>query len=98
MMAGLSGTILVLGLVVTGLLSLAAGDPSARPALSLLFSKLPQGNSLRAVSEVLNCFYLWTTAVLAIGLSRVSGVSFKESVFWVFGYWVVVRIGLILLA
>jgi hypothetical protein len=46
----------------------------------------------------LNFFHLWTTTVLAIGLSRLSGVTFKESAFWVFGYWLVARVALILLA
>jgi hypothetical protein len=96
--AGLSGTVLMLGTVVTGLLVLATGDTSARPALSLLCLKLDPGNPLRTASEVLNFFHLWTTGALAIGLSRLAGVSVKESAFWVFGYWVVVRIALIVLA
>jgi hypothetical protein len=36
--------------------------------------------------------------VLAVGLAKLSGVTFKESAFWVFGYWVLLRIALILLA
>lgn len=96
--AGLSATVLVLGTVVTGLLALAAGDALARPAVSLLVYKLEPASRVRAACEVLNCFYLWTTAAMAIGLSRLSGAGLKDSAFWVFGYWVVARIGLILLA
>jgi hypothetical protein len=96
--AALSGTILVLGTVVTALLALALGNASARPALSLLVLNLDPSNRVRALGELINCFYLWTTVVLAIGLSRLSRVTFKESAFWVFGYWLFVRLSLILLA
>jgi hypothetical protein len=96
--AGLTATILVLGTVVTGLLVAALGDASARPALSLLLFKLAPDSPIRVAFGVLDCFHLWTTGVLAVGLSRLTGVSLKETAFWVFGYWVGVRITLILLA
>jgi hypothetical protein len=96
--AALSGTVLVLGLVVTALLALALGNASARPALSLLVLNLDPSNRVRALGELSNCFYLWTTVVLAIGLARLSRVTFKESAFWVFGYWLFARLSLILLA
>src|SRR3974390_1317933 len=94
---GLTGMILVLGTIVTTLLILASGNPAARPALSLLVLGLNQESTLRAALDIFNVFYLWSTAVLAIGLSRLAGVSLKESAFWAFGYWLVLRIGLILL-
>jgi hypothetical protein len=97
-LAGLTGTILVLGTVVTALLVTALGDASARPALSLLLFKLAPDNPIRAAFGAVDCFHLWATGVLAIGLSRLTGVSLKETAFWVFGYWVVARIALILLA
>ena len=37
-------------------------------------------------------------ALLAIGLSKLSGVSFKESAFWVLGYWLLVKLALVVLA
>ena len=94
---GLTGIILVLGTVVTGLLIATSGDAAARPALSMLGKKLSAGH-VRQVLDTLNIFHLWATTVLAIGLSRLSGVSFKEAVFWVFGYWLCLRIALIILA
>jgi Yip1-like protein len=96
--SGLAATILVLGTIVTALLVSAVGDASARPSVSLLLFKLPPDNPIRAAFGVLDCFHLWTTGVLAIGLSRLTGVSAKEAAFWVFGYWVGARIALILLA
>jgi|SRR5579862_531911 len=97
--AGLSGTILVLGAVVTSLLIAATGNVSARPALSLLcHDPSTPGNLLRNASLLLDFFHVWVTAVLAVGLSKLAGVSVKESAFWVLGYWLVLRIALALLA
>ena len=95
---GLAGMILALGSLVTALLILASGNPSARPALSLLVLQADPSHRFRALLEMLNFFHLWSTTVLAVGLSRLSGVSLGESSFWVFGYWGLARIGLILLA
>jgi len=93
----LSGTILVLGAALTGLLVAATGETSARPALSLLCLKLPQESLVRTACGLLDCTQLWATGVLAIGLSKLAGVTFKESAFWVFGYWFVTRGALLLL-
>jgi hypothetical protein len=94
---GLTGMILVLGTAVTGLLIAASGDAAARPSFSLLVGKLSPGRA-HQVLDTLNFFHLWATTVLAIGLSRLSGVTFKEAAFWVFGYWLFARIALIILA
>jgi hypothetical protein len=95
--AGLTGSIVALGAVVTALLVAASGDAAARPALSLLAGGLPADHPVRGVLGGLNVFHLWSTTVLAIGLSKLSGVSFKESAFWIFGYWLVFRLALIVL-
>ena len=95
---GLTSSILVLGTIVTALLTLAVGDVLARPALSLLALKLDPGSESRAALDTLNLFHLWTVTVLALSLSKLSAVSFREAAFWVFGYWVVVRLALIILA
>jgi hypothetical protein len=94
---GLSGMILVLGMIVTALLISASGDTTARPSLTLLAGKLSPGKS-RQFLDALNFFHLWATIVMAIGLSKLSKVSFKEAAFWVFGYWLFARLGLVLLA
>jgi hypothetical protein len=96
--AGLTGGILVLGGVVTALLIAATGDPSARPALSLLCPSLPLDSRLRAALSVCDVFHLWATSVLAIGLARLSGATVKEATFWVFGYWFAVRAAFVLLS
>ena len=94
---GLTAMILLLGMIVTGLLISASGDVTARPSLSLLGGKLSTGKGRQLLDE-LNFFHLWTAVVMAVGLSKLSSVSFKEAAFWVFGYWVFVRIALIVLA
>jgi hypothetical protein len=94
---GLTGIILALGTVITGLMIAASGDAAARPAFSLLL-KADSASTLRAMFDTLNVFGLWATAVLTIGLSRLSAVTLKEAAFWVFSYWLLARIALILLA
>lgn len=96
--AGLAQMILVLGTVVTGLLVLASGDLATRPALSLLVGAAHQQSTLWGGLGVFNVFYLWTSMVLAVGTSRLTGVSLKEASFWIFGYWIILRTGLIFLA
>ncbi len=93
----LTSIIVALGAIVTALLIGISGDPATRPALSFFARRLPSTSHVRLLLDTLNFFHLWTTTVLAIGLSRLSGVSFKECAFWVFGYWVVARLALILL-
>jgi hypothetical protein len=95
---GLTSTILILGGLVTGLLAMAVGDPTAQPALSLFCSKLDPANPIRAISEILNVFHLWAASVLAIGLARLSGVMVFEAGFWVFGFWIVARMALVILS
>jgi hypothetical protein len=94
----LSGSVLILGAIVTALLIAATGDASARPALSLFLRNVPPGNALRRVAGILDCFELWAVAILTIGLSKLSAVTVKESAFWVLGYWLLARIALVLLA
>lgn len=94
---GLTGIILVLGTIVTGLLVAVTGDPAARPSLALLVGK-SSSSRVHQLLDTLNLFHLWSTTVLAVGLSRLSGVSFKEAAFWVVGYWLCARIALIILA
>jgi len=89
---GLSSMILVLGTVVTSLLMVASGDAASRPALSFLIQQFDPTNKFHSTLDALNIFYLWATVVLAMGLSKLSSVSFKEAAFWVIGYWMVLRL------
>jgi hypothetical protein len=92
---GLTTIILVLGSIVTLLLTVASGNPAAQPALSLFARNFSPSRPLHQILATLNVFHLWITTVLTIGLSRLSNVSFKEAAFWVFGYWLAARLVLI---
>ncbi len=92
----LAGTILVLGGVITALLGAVSGDANVRPALSMVAGHW-DARTLAAF-DLMNLFHLWATTILALGLSRLAGVGFRESAFWVFGYWIFTRLALILLA
>jgi len=94
----LTAMILGLGTIVTVLLGLATGDASIRPALSLFARQVYAGARLHAALDAVNVFHLWTATVLAIGLSKLARVSFSGSAFWVFGYWVALRVAMICLA
>jgi len=94
----LTGGIVALGAVVKALLAVVSNDLAARPDLSLFAGHLTAEHPARAALGALNIFHLWSTAVLVIGLSKVSGAGLKESAFWVFGYWLVLRLALILLS
>jgi hypothetical protein len=84
-----------LGAIITVLLVAASGNSAARPALSLLVP--PIHARIHAALAAIDMFQLWTSRVLAIGLSKLSRVAFKEAAFWVFGYWLMARLALILL-
>ncbi len=93
---GLTGIISVLGSITTILLIAACG-PAARPAFSLFLPNMSPTRTFYQILDTLNLFHLWSTTVLAIGLSRLCNVTFKEAAFWVFGYWMGARIVLIVL-
>jgi len=93
---GLTGIISVLGSITTILLTAACG-PAARPAFSLFVPNMSPTRLFYQILDTLNFFHLWSTTVLAIGLSRLCNVTFKEAAFWVFGYWMGARIVLIVL-
>jgi len=95
---GLTGMILALGTIVTGLLMAATGDASARPALSLFAGQSNAGARVHAALDAVNFFHLWTATVLAAGLSQLARVSFNEAAYWVFGYWLALRVAMIWLA
>ena len=95
--AGLASLILVLDVTVTALLVEATGSPTARPAFSLILGSNGVGSNAFAVLAALNVFHLWAATLLALGLSKLSRVSFGEAAFWVFLYWIGIRIALALL-
>ncbi len=94
--AGLAGALIALGNLVTVLLIAATANPSAQPSLALLASDLSVHSAKGQILQLFNFFHLWSLALLALGLSRLANVSFKEASFWVFGYWFVIPLALII--
>jgi len=94
---GLTGMILVLSTVISTLLVFATEDTFAKPALSLLVRDFDPTNKFHLLLSLLDVSSFWTAGVLSIGLAKLSKVSVAESAFWVFGYWIVLRGGLLLL-
>ena len=93
---GLTGMILVLSTITTSLLVFATEDAFAKPALSLLLREFDPTNKFHLLLSMLDVTSFWTAAVLSIGLAKLSKVTVVESAFWVFGYWIVLRGGLLL--
>jgi hypothetical protein len=88
---GLAGVVMALGQIASALLGAGFGS-QARPSLAILTPNLPLGHGLRQALETFNLFYVWTVAVLCIGLSKLAQVPMKEAGFWVVGYWIVLRL------
>ena len=87
----------MLGTIVTGLVIAVTADPLSRPSLALLVHGLSGPSKLHRLLDTFNIFYLWAAFTLAVGLSRLTGVSFKEAGFWIFAYWFLARIALAML-
>jgi len=89
--SGLTSVISILDSIITTLLILVMGTVFAAPSLMLLIKGFDPQNSLHAALATLEIFTLWTVAVRAIALSRLSGVSVAKAAAWVFGVWIALR-------
>jgi hypothetical protein len=90
---GLSLMISVLGTVISMLLAVIYGNPAMTPGPILLVGHFEPGNRLHAVLAAPNVMTLWYIAVLAAGLSRLSGRRFVPAAAWLFGLWAVLTGG-----
>jgi hypothetical protein len=84
---GLAGMIGVLDAVVRTLLILIMGNLFASPSLALFVKQFDPQNPVHGLLAAVNIMTLWVLSVRAIGLARVSGVSFGKAAAWVFGVW-----------
>jgi hypothetical protein len=94
---GLATVILALTMVVTHLLVAATGHEHARPALSLLIDKFDAANRIHVALGTVNVMHLWLAGVMTMGLAKLSDAAFGDAAFWVFGYWIGLRLILALL-
>ncbi|PYL00060.1 MAG: hypothetical protein DME19_06395 [Verrucomicrobia bacterium] len=90
--SGLTMMIFALCVVITTLLIVILGNLMARPALSVFVGEFDPTRKLHLLLGSVNLFYLWSTAVLALALSRLSGVGFGKAAVWMFGFWAASRV------
>jgi hypothetical protein len=85
---GLTGTIMILGSLVTTLLIVWLGKILTVSLLWFAPNSAPQSLEHMALSQV-EFFDLWQTGVMAVGLARLAGVSWGKALPLVGGYWLV---------
>jgi Yip1 domain len=91
-MVGLATMIAVVGGIVSMLVAVIYGNPSMTPGPVLLVSHYDPSNRVHAVLSALNLVTLWYVAVVAIGLSRLSGSSFLKAAAWTFAVWAILAL------
>lgn len=88
-LAGLAAMISVLDAIVRTLLILIMGNIFASPSLALFVKQFDPQNPVHGLLAIVNVMSFWVLIVRAIGLARLSGVSFGKAAAWVFGVWAV---------
>ncbi len=90
--SGLTMMIFALSVVITTLLVVVLGNLMARPALSVFLNEFDATSKVHLLLGSVNLFYLWSTAVLALALSKLSNVPFGKAAAWFFACWAVSRV------
>ena len=90
--SGLTMMIFALSVVITTLLVVVLGNLMARPALSVFLNEFDATSKVHLLLGSVNLFYLWSTAVLALALSKLSNVPFGKAAAWFFAFWAVSRV------
>ena len=90
--SGLTMMIFALSVAVTTLLVVILGNLMARPALSVFIGEFDPTRKVHLLLGSVNMFYLWSTGVLALALSRLSNAPLGKAAVWMFGFWAVSRV------
>lgn len=93
--SGLVMMIFALSVVITTLLVVIFGNLMARPALSVFLNEFDPTKKVHLLLSSVNLFYLWSTAVLALALSKLSNVPFGKAAAWFFTFWIASRVLLV---
>ena len=93
--ASLASVIIVLSMVISTLLAVILGRLYVGPSLALCVSDFDPKNRLHLLLGAANVIYFWHTAVLGIGLAKLSGGSTAKTLMVVFTYWLVAQLLLI---
>ena len=84
---GLANMVSVLDVIVRTLLIVGLGNLYAAPSLMLLVKEFDPQNTVHSLLALVNVMTFWLLAVRAMGLARLTGVSFIKAALWVFGIW-----------
>jgi hypothetical protein len=84
---GLVNMVSVLDVIVRTLLIVGLGNLYAAPGLVLLVKDFDPQNTVHGLLALVNVTTFWVLALRAIGLARISSVSFTKAALWVFGIW-----------
>jgi hypothetical protein len=94
---GLSLMISILGGIISVLLVVVTGNMLVTPGPALLVKDFDPANRLHLVLAALNVMTFWYVSVLALGLSKLSGVSWLKAFLWLLTPWALFKAGIILL-
>jgi hypothetical protein len=86
---GLAGMVNVLGGIVMMLLAVTMGSMAMTPGPVLLVHEFDPTNKVHRLLGQLNLITMWYIGVLALGLCKLSGVSYAKAASWLFGIWAV---------
>jgi hypothetical protein len=95
--SGLAMMIAILGAIISMLLVVVTGNMYMTPGPALLIHDYDPANKTHLLLSSLNVMTLWYVAVLAVGLARLSGVSSAQAGSWLFGIWVLFKLGSVFL-
>jgi hypothetical protein len=84
---GLANMVSVLDVIVRTLLIIGLGNLYAAPSLMLLVKDFDPQNTVHGLLAAVSVTTIWVLALRAVGLARISGVSFTKAALWVFGIW-----------
>jgi hypothetical protein len=85
---GLSFIVLAIGKILDVVISILTGDISTI-SLGLLFSEDGVAESIYKLFMSIDVFTIWFMVLIAIGLSKISGIKSGVSYFFVFGIWII---------
>ena len=84
---GLVNMVSVLDVIVRTLLIIGLGNLYAAPGLVLLVKDFDPQNTVHGLLSLVNLMTFWVLVLRAMGLARLSSVSFTKAALWVFGIW-----------
>ncbi|MBC8485486.1 MAG: YIP1 family protein [Bacteroidetes bacterium] len=85
---GLSFVILAIGKILDVVLSILTGDINTISA-GLFFNEASVGESLYKLLMAVDAFVIWFLIIIAIGLSKISGIKSNVSYTLAFGVWII---------